>query len=286
MSKQKKCIECGNTFPLSCSLCPHCARPALYPNVEAARADEETEALLNRYETAIGAATARGCGDKVKEFEEALKASQAVTARNQGDLQRLATADNELYATYYELVDAQVRIPAGKKWDVLRKIADAAWFCGYEKDIRFAALSLDGMGLANYGDCSIIWREDMIAHRASVAEDNTTVFMKKHKIFAYEADTLPKGYRAMWEDRYMLCVAKLADRIAHDTRVDNHASILLESGAGTADDDFVEVHVWGPMTRCTMEKVVTTRPRGRRARAILAGLSAKLSAAGVTIEER
>ena len=54
----------------------------------------------------------------------------------------------------------------------MRVFADDALFPGYKEQIRFAALSLDGKGLSSYGECTLILRDHMIAHRASVLEGN------------------------------------------------------------------------------------------------------------------
>jgi len=64
--------------------------------------------------------------------------------------------------------------------------------------IHYAALSLTDLGLTGsaYGECHILLREEMIAHRTSAFEENSPVFMKRHKITVWEAGKLPKGYRS------------------------------------------------------------------------------------------
>lgn len=81
-------------------------------------------------------------------------------ARSPGELLRLANSDHELYATFYELIEGGVRMPVGDEWDFRRQSADLALFPGYFKHIRFAALSLDGIGLSTFGSCSIMLRND------------------------------------------------------------------------------------------------------------------------------
>ena len=285
MTEPTNCEHCGNPFPLSRSICPHCARPALYPNVRAAGTREESEALRQRYVHGKEEAEHRGCLTNLCAFEEAIGSAKAATARSLHEVQRLAHSDRELYASYYRLADAEVRIPAGGKWDVLRKAADQSWFPDYHKELRFAALTLDGTGLSNYGDCTIVWRENMIAHRASVAEENTTTFMVRRKIPFDEIDRVPKGHRATWPDRSLLCVAKLADRITESTEAEDHQGILLKKGLATEDDDFVEVQIWGSLSRRSMESVVLSRPSRRGARAILQDLREKLAKVGVEVRE-
>jgi len=83
-----------------------------------------------------------------------------VISRYYSEVLRLASSPNQVYGTFYQLVDAGIRLPEGNQWDILREIADTVLFPGYKKEVRFGALSLDGQGLPNWGDCSIQGRLD------------------------------------------------------------------------------------------------------------------------------
>ncbi len=74
------------------------------------------------------------------------QALRAIIARPLGEVQRLATSDKQIYATYHQLTDAGVRVPEGDKWDVLRSTVGPAIFPDYHQHIRFAALSLGTLG--------------------------------------------------------------------------------------------------------------------------------------------
>ncbi len=102
---------------------------------------------------------------------------------------------------------------------------------------------MDGVGLDNYGECSLTARDDMIAHRATVFEENSVRFMERHKVAFAKAHNLPKGFRATWADRAELCVAKLAAAIDATTRPDDYSNLLLKPGRISDDDHFVEVHI-------------------------------------------
>jgi hypothetical protein len=282
MANSRHCDHCGNTFHPSAERCPHCANPGLFPNVFAAQAAGEREALEKRYKAANLEAESRGAGDAVREFEAAMAGSQAVIARPARELLRLATSDNEIYGTYYDPINAGLRLPAGGKWDILRGVVDSALFPNYKEQIRFAALSLDGLGLSNYGEYSITLRADMIAHRASVFEENSILFMKHHDIKIAEAHKLPEGYRATWNDRGRLCVAKLAMSVDGATSAGKYSGILLRQGATSEQDEFVEVHIWGPLTVRTIEEVRLTHPKAVN-RATIKTIKAKLAAANVKV---
>lgn len=285
MADTPRCAECRNEMSKAASICPHCGRPGLYPNVRAAEDAEEVAALAARYRDAVGEASGRGAGNRLSEFEAAAGESKAVLARSANEVQRLATSDKQNYATYYALLQAGLVSHEDDRWAVLRALADDAMFPGYKESIRFAALTLNSAGLSNYGDCFIILRTEMIAHRASVFEENSTLFMEHHKILMSEADKLPRGYRATWAERSRLAVAKLSRRIDAATAPEEYSGLLLRDGATTAEDQFIEVHVWGPMTARTFEQV-TVRKRKRRAhRAILAALGERLGELSVELRE-
>jgi hypothetical protein len=282
MSTSRSCSDCGNSFHLSQPQCPHCGRPGLYGNVYAAEDADEVNALEERYQLAKHDAATRGSDTAIGNFETALLNSQAVIARPVNEVQRLATSDNELYATYYQLLNSPIRLPTGEKWDVLRASADSSLFPNYKEEIRFGALSLDGLGVSNYGECFIVLKTDMIAHRASVFEENSVRWIQEIKF--KDAHDLPKGYRATWDHRGKLSVAKLASKIDATTPSGQYSEILMRQGASTEEDDFVEVHIWGSMTIRTIERV-TFNPRSKKAARIITGRAnqEKLAKFGVAI---
>jgi hypothetical protein len=236
----------------------------------------ERRALGRRYLSALRAATDRGAGEKVAQFEKATANSKAVMARPMRELDRLIASDQEMIPSYYGLLAGQVRLPHGNEWDGLRGTADEALFPGYKEHIRFAALSLDGQGLSSYGECFFVLRDRMIGHRASVYEENSAVSLKKH---GYEP---PRGHRATWSERARLCVAKLADRIRPTTAPDQFSHLLMHPGRSSKEDCFVEVHVWGPMTIRTIGRILVRRQRRRASRKALRD---RLKAFGVELEE-
>jgi hypothetical protein len=248
--------------------------------VFAAEQAAEVNALGKRYKSAFAEAGSRGVGDSLSAFESALANSRAVIARSARELLRLATADHEIYGTYYKLIDAGLRLPEGNKWDALRAVVDSAMFPNYKEQIRFAALSLDGVGLSHWGEFSITLRSNMIAHRATAFEENSVLFMKHHDIKMVESNSLPEGYRATWENRGRLCVAKLGERIDNNTKPEEYSAVLLRQGTTPEQDEFVEVHIWGPMTVRTMEEVTLTRTKSVN-RAILKTIRTKLEEANV-----
>ena len=78
-------------------------------------------------------------------------------------LMPLATGLHDLYAPYYRL--AELRLPKGPpcagapNWDVIRPVVETALFGDeFKKQIHFAVPTLDGRGLASYGECFVLLR--------------------------------------------------------------------------------------------------------------------------------
>ena len=287
VSLERPCEHCGHGYHFSQHLCPHCARPANFPNVFAAEDPDEAAALQGRYDKAKADAQSRGTEAlrALEDFEAEVSNSRAVIARSAAEFQRLSTSDKEGYATYYELVGAEARFASGDKWDDIRQAADPVLFPHYKDKIRFAALTLDGAGLQSFGECFLVLRTEMIAHRATVFEENSLLFFSKHfRPGINESIRLPRGYRATWGERAKLCVAKLADRIDGGTERGAYSGLLLRQGSTPDEDDFVEVHVWGPMTIRTIEHVFFNKPSRHAVREITNRANKqRLTKFGVTI---
>ncbi len=279
------CAECRNEISQPALCCPHCGRPGIFWNViDANRADERT-ALKARYEAAKADALRRGADKAIHNFETVVANSKAVLARPIEDVQRLANSTRQLYLTYYQQVEAGLKLPDNDEWNRARELADTVLFPHYKQHIRFAALSLDGVGLSSFGFCSIELRDDMIAHRASVFNENSVLFMERHGVRVSRKRDFPKGYRAVWEERDKLCTAKLAACIDSMTAPNQYSNLLLAQGASPETHEFVEVHIFGPITVLTMAKVkVTPAKAGPRAK-ISKALIFKLLNHGVPVEQ-
>jgi hypothetical protein len=280
----RPCDFCTYQISLESRFCPHCGRPQLFPNVERARIDSERAALNNRYQSALSQSEKQSTIDTMRTFESRLKTTQAVMTCRLKDAETLISSDSELFSTYYQLINVTF-LPKGGEWDDWRQTAEVKLF-GVKNvgEIRFAALSADGNGLTNYkdGECFIHLREDMIGHRATVFEENNVLLFRKF-LKHLDRGYPPPGHMASWEDRHKLCIAKLHGKIQNGAGNAEFAAILLKNGQSTADDDFVEVHIFGPMTRRTFSKIVVAKPK-TRTRTALKMLRDQAEAASLELE--
>jgi hypothetical protein len=187
-------------------------------------------------------------------------------------LRELVSEPNALYSNYYLAAKGEVRAAAEAENDRQRRTVDAMLFGRYGDQIRFAALSLNGIGLKSYGkdglSYGLVLRDVAIANRATLLEENSYTFVKRHNLTA--ESVLPLGYRSSWEKRYELAVAKLSDSIWPNTSPSEYASILLYSTGDRATDQFIEVHIFGAFNISSISSVSgASNPKGPGSRAIV-----------------
>jgi hypothetical protein len=276
------CQNCGSAFNQFSRFCPGCNSDWGFPNVRAASRAEEIEALKQRCADADISANARECKEVLSKFVESVKDAKAVINRSVGDVQALICNENALYTTFYHSVDAQARLPEDNPYDMSRTTIDSMLFPFYHQEMRFAALSIDGRGLPKYGALTMVLRDNIIKHRATVFEENSFEFCKRQKIVV--GSPLPLGYRTTWEKKHELAAAKLHSRITTTTSDKDFGKILLQPGAESAADDFIEVHIYGSLNSRGIERVVGKLPSRKADRVLLKSIEYKLQELGAKFE--
>lgn len=249
------CPQCREEAKLFERFCLTCGFDLGFPNVRMAAHPAEVAALAKRVEESTLGAHAKGCASIISDFASAAKASFAVLSRSFNKIQEMVSTDNELYASFYQLVGAGAKRPLTTVVEFERQIADDLLFPYYREHIRFAALSLDGSGPAGYGDCTVSLKDVAVKNRATVFEENSLTFCRRFGLGF--GRPVPRGHRAVWSDRDKLATAKLAATLSANTGTDEFAEKLIDG------DNFIEVHIFGPLTKYSIAAVTrsnATRP--------------------------
>jgi hypothetical protein len=158
--------------------------------------------------------------------------------------------ENALWRSFYDQVDSGLRRPQETPVEDERSLADERLFPKYRNNICFAALSLDGLGPAYYGTCCVTFEETVVAHRASVFEENSLNLVRNLK-FAPP----PPGFRASWERRGELAAAKLGPRIELGISKSAFGGLLMSLNQTDPDPDFIEVHIYGALHGSAISRV-------------------------------
>jgi hypothetical protein len=91
-----------------------------------------------------------------------------------------------------------------------------------------------------------------IRERTTVFEENALNFCRKRGF----RGRLPPGYRATWDQREQLAAAKLEGLLRPDMKEKDFPQILLRSSGKPSEDEFIEVHIYGPLHRLSIERAV------------------------------
>ena len=152
------CSFCNRRFSLDRTQCPHCAKPQLFPNVRLAEHEEERQKLTACYEKAKEDCRQRGHEKVLAEFERACDTSVAVFNCPTLKLFRQIASGTDLFETYHDLERLRIRSerPVGHDWQRLRPHAEIELLGDHQHldKLHYAAVSLDGVGLDSYGDCT------------------------------------------------------------------------------------------------------------------------------------
>jgi hypothetical protein len=247
-------IDCNQPIPSHVTRCPICGADAGFPNVRAAARTQETTALDLRYRQAIQLADNRGAKAIVDEFANSLDGSWPVLCKEIREVSEIVNRDDLAFVSFHQLVSSGWRTPTETRWDQIRESAESLMFPYYYKELQYAALSLDNLGPSGYGQCSIVLKQSTIKNRASLLEQNSIKFVTDRDLVA--GTTLPTGYRATWEARCKLAIAKLAAIVDISTPPVDFPKILLDDTSKT-DCDLIEVQIYGAIHPQAIERILT-----------------------------
>lgn len=277
---QLDCRYCSNEFPDTRTNCPHCGQPLIFPNVTRAELETERQKLKDKFEAASNDCLTNGTEDPFNELLMATSSSHALFACPLLKLHQLVASGTDIFATYYQLEELRLRVskPANLDWQKLRPQAEIELLGSDQhiKQLHYACLSLDWQSLSNYGDCVVQLSDSMIEHRASCFDGNTAVIFFNERGFE-------NHLRSSWTERGKLCCIVLADQLTKDTKPTEFPDLLVVNKGDSTDDEFVEVHIFGPMTVRTFAEVrFNTATHGRREDVYREAIIEKLKAASVT----
>lgn len=226
-----------------------------FPNVR--RAEEMRDDLLRNYQTTVADAAGRNCTDKIQLLENLLNASVATINVSVKVVRNMAFGEN--YMSYYNALEQGARRSAERQYHAHRRAVDAKIHPGYETEIVNAALSLNGRGLANYGEVTLVLRSETIEDRASVMRENSFLFYERYDLGRRDA-VEESGWRSTWPDRGRLGVAHLAAKLSSAIGQDELFAIVMSSGSTRDDDRYMEVHIFNSISRLSLDKVFLATP--------------------------
>ena len=277
------CPKCNEVVPEARRHCLACGADAGFPNVRLAQREQELTELKARVQMACASATAAGYDSIMGDFGNSVSASRAVIARPLRLLQDLIDTEHRTYSSYHKELSAGTRVASNNIFDRTRTQFENALFPNFYENICFAMLTLDDSWVSWFGDYAMILKDPMIAHRTTVFEENPFHFARRFKLLLTE--TIPPGYRAVWDQRHDIAKAKLYSKLNSHTQKQDYPHILMNNIKGNEDADYTEVHIYGPFTKAAIDKIIGPKPRSREDRIIWRKFKASAEDVGITVKE-
>ena len=260
--------------------CPDCGKPIDYwraqcrcgcfigfPNWRAAQ--KERGELAARYAAAKQDATSRNVLSLVTKLETLAGQARPVIAMTFGACDDILRSGK--YRNYDQRVGSGERDPATSANHSDRKMAGEKLYSMYSQHIDYAALSINGRAPKSYGAVAVQWQVTpaYLGRRASLLEDNSFTFFNKHGLGHHLGTPVPPGYRAVWDDRAMLVVAKLVPELTSATGENELPGLFIKDGSGRPDEEFIEIAIYAraepdggldtvDVNQVTIQRVATT----------------------------
>ena len=263
-----KCPDCSYEYPADSAHCLACGRPAPrkagFPNVVLANRADERRELNNRYIMAMEEAEKEGTRDILSAFiRSVVEDGRLVTACGFPKFRQTFEREDGVFPIFQRMLEAGLIFVGDDPMNRLRLPAEEATLPRFSRDITFAALSIENRGISHYGNFLIVWNPERVDHRATLFVANCVTWRLQRGMAMDQP--APPGFRARWQDRGQLAAQKCRAEISPMTTDAEFSCILLRDSANPGDgfDVFIEGHIWGPLSRGSVSRVIRSR-RDRR----------------------
>jgi len=238
------CPKCDAVLDATSANCPSCNRYVGAPNVRSAGSPEERKALRVREIAARELPNQTGCSKLYKRLGKSLSRTCVVVCVPAKVARDLVLDRRMIYVNYETLLEAGVRVAASPENDRRRALAAAFLFGRYGSEITYGALSFTSNGLPTYGHLHLRLRDVAVQDRVSFLEMNSYDFYERNRMS--EPGTIPPGHQAVWKNRHILGLVKLAGRLKLNQKQRDWQKFLVYSdGQNRDNDDFIEAQIYG-----------------------------------------
>ncbi|MEL0658163.1 hypothetical protein V6255_03330 [Psychromonas arctica] len=275
------CKSCNTPFNNSRTLCDVCQSDIGFPNVRAAIKNQKL--LDDRFKLVMASINSRQLEVTANNYKNAVNDASVVIARSMTSLLPMIDNSNVLLSTFHHQVASNARLAENNEFDPKREAVESLLHPFYYKDVHYAALSLDSVGIKYYGDVHIQFKDNLIKHRTSFFEENPFNFVKKHKIIVGE--NIPGGYSATWEEKWKLALCKSHANLTSDLKSnDDFKNILVVECE--KNPDFIEAHIFGTIHVACINKVTMFSDADKTSMLLFNANKSKFSTLNIDTEVR
>jgi hypothetical protein len=235
------CSACGR--PMTDYSNPHCRCGHLvgFPNYRKAKSEQAE--LQMRYDQATADLKRANLETLQQSLEQISEDSLPVISMSYYVCMDLM--QDKKYINYFEKIRRGDRDPAKESVHADRVKVGETLYPNHFGKLHYAVLSPTRTGLPTYGDISVTFdvSNEYLEPRTSLLERNEFRFFDQHGL-APQGAVVPMGYRAVWQDRKKLVVAKLAGDLNASTSKTDLPGLLLKSATHRHDDEFIEIVIY------------------------------------------
>lgn len=261
----RECPDCGTAVACNERYCPSCTCDLGAPNVRECSAAGECRQLQKRFDDAKSEATKNKAEREWRFFRDCVKNESGVVIAMPAQIARSLVSDpRTVYANYEALVGSTLRRPATPDNDRHRKAVAGLLFGQTDSQIRYGCLAIANEALASYGDVACGLRPETVKKRTTFLEENSYDFVRRHGL--EPGKPIPAGFRAVWENRDKLALAKLGRKLKRGQRREELRGLLIQSSGDRTSDQFIEAHVYGGFTVEAVEMMTKIPKSGRTSR--------------------
>ncbi len=245
--------DCEAENERNASACESCGNSLGFVNVNILSDPYFQEGLEKRYNTTKAALS----DSEVQRFEEIIVGEgKAVINMDYGLVQELVNK-NKAYISYQRGVEQGKLKKKEFEKDRFRCMAEANFYGIDGRNIVYAALALDDVGVASYGDLSVVLRTKRIENRTTFFEKDTLYFFREltRKGWLVE-EMIPAGYCGTWNERSKIAVIKHGAQVEPSHQIADLAALILKSNGDGTNDEFIELHIFNAVKPAAFEKVV------------------------------
>lgn len=245
--------DCEAENERNASVCESCGNSLGFVNVNILSDPYFQEGLEKRYDTTKATLS----DSEVQRFEEVIvREGKAVINMNYGLVQEIVNK-NKAYISYQRGVEKGFVSKKEFAKDRFRCAAEAAFYGIDGRNIVYAALALDDVGVASYGDVSVVLRTKRIESRTTFFEKDTLVLFSELVRKGWFVDEIiPSGHCGTWNERSKMAVIKHGAEVEPSHQIADLAALILKSDGSGTNDAFIELHIFNAVKPAAFEKVV------------------------------
>lgn len=246
-------LDCEAENERNAPVCESCGNSLGFVNVNILSDPYFQEGLERRY----NAAKAPLVDSEVRRFEEVIvREGKAVINMDYWLVQELVNK-NKNYISYQRGVEQGKLKKKEFEKDRFRCTAEAAFYGIDGRSIVYAALALDDVGVASYGDVSVVLRTKRIENRTTFFEKDTLVLFSELIRKGWLVDEIiPSGHCGTWDERSKMAVIKHGAEVEPSHQNTDLAALILKSDGSGTNDEFIELHIFNKVNPAAFEKVV------------------------------